>query len=48
MIRWLKRMFCRIGWHKVSGYTGFDGCSARARCDWCGYEGLIDGQGNLF
>ena len=44
----LKRFFCRIGWHSVGAYDGFDGCSALATCRWCGYRGMIDSQGNLF
>lgn len=46
-----KRFFCWIGWHSWPvGFevTSFDGCSAHASCKWCGYEGMIDGQGNLF
>ena len=39
--------FCRIGWHKPS-HTGWNGSSFRAKCSRCGYEGLIDSQGNLF
>ena len=47
----LKKLFCKIGWHSFPiGYviTGFDGCSEHAKCKWCGYEGMIDSQGNLF
>lgn len=47
----LKKFFCWIGWHSFfSGFekTGFDGVSVHARCKWCGYEGMIDSQGNLF
>ena len=44
----LGRLFCRLGWHKVTCYTGFDGISAKATCARCGYKGLIDSQGNLF
>lgn len=49
MVGWRKNFWCRIGWHS-HGYdaTEFDGCSVHARCKWCGYEGLIDSQGNLF
>lgn len=46
-----KEFLCWIGWHSIfSGFktTGFDGCSTHAKCKWCGYEGLIDSQGNLF
>jgi hypothetical protein len=48
----LKRFFCWMGWHSCIGAgfitTGFDGCSVHAKCRWCGYEGMIDSQGNLF
>lgn len=37
-----------MGWHKVTHFDGFDGCSAMATCAICGYRGLIDSQGNLF
>jgi len=47
----IKRFFCFIKWH--SFYSGFiplfhDGASQHAKCKWCGYEGMIDSQGNLF
>jgi len=51
MLRKIKQFCCWIGWHSwFSGFenTGFDGCSVHARCKWCGYEGMIDSQGNLF
>lgn len=47
----MKRFFCWIGWHSFwSGYEwiGFDGASVHARCKWCGGEGMVDSQGNLF
>ena len=46
-----KQFCCWIGWHSYFvGFetTGFDGASTHARCKWCGYEGMIDSQGNLF
>ena len=47
-----KKFACWIGWHSIwfigVDFTGFDGCSAHAKCRWCGYEGMIDSQGNLF
>ncbi len=45
-----KRFCCWIGWHSHPRFdsTGFDGCSVHAKCRWCGYKGMIDGQGNLF
>lgn len=55
-MRYLKRFCCWIGWH--SQFVGFDnvhksekdllGFLIFARCQWCGYEGQIDSQGNLF
>lgn len=26
----------------------FDGASVHCKCKWCGYEGMVDSQGNLF
>ena len=51
MIAAIKKFLCRIGWHSI--FVGFDntehdGASQHARCRWCGYEGMIDSQGNLF
>lgn len=48
---YIKRLFCRIGWH--SFFVGFEpvsyeGCSVHARCRWCSGVGMIDSQGNLF
>ncbi len=45
----LRKIYCKIGWHSHT-YDGqyFDGCSAHVRCQWCGYEGKVDSQGNLF
>lgn len=40
--------FCAIGWHGKLESTGFDGASVHARCERCGYVGMIDSQGNLF
>ena len=46
-----KKFFCWAGWH--SFFVGFDeqyncGINIHAKCKWCGYEGMIDSQGNLF
>jgi hypothetical protein len=49
-----KRFFCWIGWHSI--IAGWDesqnkdgtGFLTFAKCKWCGYEGQIDSQGNLF
>lgn len=47
----LQKIYCKRGWHchmKDYEATGFDGASLHCRCKWCGYEGLVDSQGNLF
>lgn len=47
--RTLQKFYCRIGWHSHTYDTvGFDGASVHAKCRWCGYEGMVDSQGNLF
>ena len=46
-----QKMYCKIGWHchrKDYIYNGFDGASSHCKCKWCGYEGMVDSQGNLF
>ena len=54
MIKFIKRIFCKIGWHSFSvGYDlvehdGYHGICDKYRCKWCGYEGMVDSQGNLF
>lgn len=50
-MNFIKKFFCKIKWH--SYFVGFiptfnDGCSDHAKCKWCGFEGMIDSQGNLF
>ena len=50
-IKLFRTACCKMGWHSPSRLwesTGHDGCSAHARCPWCGFEGMIDSQGNLF
>lgn len=49
-IHFLRHVCCKwLPWHSGNfERTGFDGCSIHARCRWCGYEGMIDSQGNLF
>lgn len=45
----MKRFFCWLRWHSVSyEFLYYDGCSQHARCRWCGFEGMVDSQGNLF
>lgn len=45
----IRRLMCWLGWHSLS-YEPlfFDGASLHVRCKWCGYEGMMDSQGNLF
>lgn len=38
----------QILWGSWVEMIGFDGCSIKGRCKYCGYEGLIDSQMNLF
>ena len=48
----IKKLFCKIGWHSFSydivSYDSSIGKREYSKCKWCGYEGLIDSQGNLF
>lgn len=57
MIKFFKKIFCKIGWH--SFFQGFDLVDVpddplnnhicdKYKCKWCGYVGMIDSQGNLF
>ena len=50
-IKPLQKLYCKIGWHchqKDYIYKESDGCSDHCTCKWCGYEGMVDSQGNLF
>lgn len=47
----LQKLYCKIGWHchmKDYIYESFDGTSEHCKCKWCGYNGMVDSQGNLF
>lgn len=44
----LRNFMCIIGWHGPVESKSFDGISIHSKCMWCGYEGMIDSQGNLF
>ena len=47
----MKKFFCWIGWHSILigfNYSNYDGYIQHAKCKWCGFEGMIDSQGNLF
>jgi hypothetical protein len=49
MYSMLKKLLCKIGWHSWTyEYISTNGVNIHARCQWCGYEGIIDSQGNLF
>lgn len=42
---------CRVlGWHpqRFRSPVRFDGASMHMVCNRCGFEGLVDSQGNLF
>lgn len=53
-LKFVQKFFCKIGWHShdyemVSRAEGDPyGTATRYKCKWCGMEGLIDSQGNLF
>lgn len=50
-LSFIRPFYCKIGWHCHSKdyiTVGFDGASEHCKCSWCGYEGLVDSQGNLF
>lgn len=43
----------RLGWHAPGSFwiprdEEHLGLNTHAKCKWCGFEGLIDSQGNLF
>ncbi len=45
----IRLWFCKkLGWHRIGRFLYFDGCSVHAECSVCGYQGIIDSQGNLF
>lgn len=50
----LQKYYCKIDWHsykrlyqEIKAKDVFD-TNTHCRCPWCGFEGLIDSQGNLF
>lgn len=44
-----QKFYCRMGRHSHTYDTvRFDGASVHAKCKWCGYEGMVDSQGNMF
>jgi len=50
MIKLYKRFACWIGDHSWPYFdiVDCDGCNVHAKCRWCGFEGMIDSQGNIF
>lgn len=49
--KFLQKYYCKIGWHchtKDYQFDYHDGASGHCRCNWCGYSGMVDSQGNLF
>lgn len=38
----------QILWGRWVDTNSWDGCSFHAKCRYCGYQGMIDSQGNLF
>ena len=47
ILRRIGLWFCRHGWHGKITYTAWDGCSFHAKCERCGFVGLIDSHGDL-
>ena len=44
-----KSLACIMGWHSYHYYDIIsDGINRHGKCKWCGFEGTIDSQGNLF
>lgn len=48
----IKKLFCKMKWHSFTYDTILRdthiGKQVYYKCKWCGYEGLVDSQGNLF
>ncbi len=52
---WYQKFACKIGWHSYPNFGHIHHAEndplkflTFAKCLWCGYEGQIDSQGNLF
>lgn len=52
-----KKFACWIGWHSHPEFANYRQLSSPndplkflvfAECRWCGYQGMLDSQGNLF
>lgn len=53
MFKIFKKLICYIGWHgpKVNITTSQNDplqFQLYAECNWCGFKGMLDSQGNLF
>lgn len=51
IFKFLRPLYCKIGWHCYMHdyeFVSHDGASAHCKCKWCGFEGLVDSQGDLF
>lgn len=50
--KYISKCCCDIGWHTPVEIKYLDNdplhFQQEAKCKYCGYKGLIDGQGNLF
>jgi hypothetical protein len=53
--KWYRKLSCRCGWHSYPDFSNIHYKTddpliflVFAKCKWCGYEGQIDSQGNLF
>ncbi len=50
-MNYFKQLFCKLGWHSFSYDSvrkDLTGVTTYARCKWCGHQGMVDSQGNLF
>ena len=49
---WATRLFCSIGWHKKGEIVKAPDDPHQflnfSQCQWCGFKGQVDSQGNLF
>ena len=47
-VKRLRPYFCKIGWHSSTKDYIRAKTPTHYICPWCGLEGLVDSQGNLF
>ena len=47
---WFRKILCKLNIHSRNNFIFMyhDGASAHVKCRWCGKEGMLDSQGNLF